>query len=88
MANAQGIQQLNTVMANYTALAKDPHSITIIDAADGSYYGTLYVTSGQIIGQPLVSPQTIVVSYQEAGHTYMNTYATETRAFVQRVQIG
>lgn len=75
-------------MANYNAIAKDAHSITILDAVDGSYYGTLYITSGQIIGQPIVSPQTIVVSYQEGGHTYMNTYSTETRAFIQRLQIG
>lgn len=75
-------------MASYNAIAKDAHSITILDAVDGSYYGTLYITSGQIIGQPIVSPQTIVVSYQEGGHTYMNTYSTETRAFIQRLQIG
>lgn len=83
-----GVASLSKGMATYTAVAKDAHSITILDAVDGSFYGTLYITSGTIVGQPMVSPQTIVVSYQEGGHTYMNTYVTDTRAFVQRIQIA
>lgn len=70
-----------------TASASSPHSITLIDVATGAYMGSIYVTSGNIIGQPLVSPDMIVVTYQEGGSTYINKYSTSTRAFMSRQRI-
>lgn len=71
-----------------TAVAKDTHSITILDSISGSYKATIYVTSGTIVGQPIISAQTIVVSYQEGGCVYTNTYSTESLAFIQRIQVS
>lgn len=70
-----------------TAVAKDTHSITIIDTVSGGYKATIYVTSGTIVGQPVVSANTILVTYQEGGNTFSNTYSTESLAFMQRLQL-
>lgn len=71
-----------------TAVAGDPHSITLLEVGSGTFQGTLYITSGNIIGQPMVSGNTIVVNYQEGGHTYMNSYAADTKMFLNRIMVS
>lgn len=73
---------------NIAASASSPNSITLIDVSTGAYMGSIYITSGTIIGQPLVSPDLIVVTYQEGGSTYISKYSTETKAFKGRQRIG
>ena len=52
-------------MANniYTAVASNQHNMTIYDAVSGNYIASINVTSGQIIGQPIMSPNTITVTF-------------------------
>lgn len=71
-----------------TASASSSHAITLIDVHTGAYMGSIYVTSGSIIGQPLVSADMIVVTYQEGGVTYINKYSTDTKAFMGRQRIS
>ena len=46
----------------YTAVAANQHNITVYDASSGNYVSSINVTSGQIIGQPIVSANTITVT--------------------------
>lgn len=71
-----------------TAVVKDTHSVTVLDAASGNYKATIFVTSGTIMGQPIVSANSIVVTYQEGGNMYSNTYSTASLAFMQRLPLG
>ena len=46
----------------FTVAVHDPHSVSLYDAETGSYEGVIYVTSGTIIGTPIVSPKSISVT--------------------------
>ena len=48
----------------FTAVVHDPHSLSIYDVKTGSYQGVIYVTSGAIVGQPIISGKTLNVSFQ------------------------
>lgn len=69
----------------YTAVANNKNSISLYDVENGGYRGTIFVTTGEIIGQPIVSPKTITVTYTEGGNNYMNVYDSERRNLI-RVQ--
>ena len=73
--------------ANITAVVHDPHSLSLYDVKTGSYLGVIYVTSGTIMGQPLISSKTINVSFQENGRLYMSTYELPSRNFVRKITI-
>lgn len=68
----------------YTAVASNEHNITIYDAVTGSYISSINVTSGQIIGQPIVSANTITVTFTERGNNYMSVYNAKTLSFLRR----
>jgi hypothetical protein len=73
-------------MANnvYTAVAANPHNISIYDAVSGGYISSINVTSGQIIGQPIISANTITVTFTEGGVNYMSVYDAQSLNFVRR----
>lgn len=73
-------------MANktYTAVASNAHNITIYDAVSGGYVSSINVTSGQIIGQPIVSANTITVTFTERGNNYMSVYDVKSLSFLRR----
>jgi hypothetical protein len=68
----------------YTAVASNAHNITIYDAVSGDYVASINVTSGQIIGQPIISAKTITVTYSEKGSNYMNVYDSKTFSFIRK----
>lgn len=62
----------------YTAAAANEHSISIYDVETGSFERSIFVTSGQIIGQPIVSANTITVTYTEGGNNWMSVFDSST----------
>lgn len=70
-----------------TAATSDTHSIKCYDVATGQYKGVLFVTNGQIIGQPTVGSDTISVTFSEQGHTWLGTW-THNLAFKSKIMIG
>lgn len=65
-----------------TAVANSKNSISLYDET-GGYRGTIFVTSGEIIGQPIVSAKTITVTYTEGGNNYMNVYDAERHSLIR-----
>ena len=51
----------------FTATIHDPHSIALYDAQSGAYEGVIYITSGTIIGMPIVTPKSVSVQFTENG---------------------
>ena len=72
----------------YTAVAADDHRINIYDARTGSFISCINVTSGCIIGSPMVSSDTISVVFEERGHRYMNVYDGRTLSFLRRQSLS
>lgn len=72
---------------NITAVVKDKHSVALYNVADGSFRGTLFVTSGEIIGQPLQSAETLTVTYTEGGSNYMSTYKLPGLQFKSKIKL-
>lgn len=77
-------------MANntYTAVASNPHNISIYDAVTGGYISSINVTSGQIIGQPIISANTITVTFTEGGFNYMSVYDAQSLSFLRRQSLA
>lgn len=77
-------------MANkqYTAVAANQHSISIYDVTSGNFYSSLFITSGQIIGQPIVSAKTITVTFTEGGTNYMSVYDAQSLNFIRRQSLS
>jgi hypothetical protein len=48
---------------NFTVVVHDPHSVALYDAETGGYEGIIYVTSGSIVGTPIITPKTVTVTY-------------------------
>lgn len=71
----------------FTVAVYDPHSISIYDVATGGYRGIIYVTSGSIIGNPIVTAKNISVTFTENGKTYISTYEMPSRAFLKKIAI-
>ena len=70
-----------------TAVVADPHVLSLYDAQTGEYDGIIYVTSGSIIGQPIVTADKLTVTYSENGFTYMNLYKLPSKEFDRKIQI-
>lgn len=72
---------------NFTVVVHDPHSVSLYDAETGSYEGVIYVTSGAIIGTPIITPKTVTVTHTESGSTYMSVYDLPSRGFNKKIKI-
>lgn len=70
-----------------TAVVTDPHILSLYDAQTGDYDGILYVTSGAIIGNPIVTADKLTVTYTENGLTYMNIYKLPSKNFDRKIQV-
>ena len=70
-----------------TAVVVDPHVLGIYEADTGNYCGILYVTSGTIVGQPIISSDKLSVNYIENGNSFINVYELPSRNFVRKIQI-
>lgn len=73
-------------MANktYTAVASTKHNIGIYDAETGNYVKSLFVTTGEIIGQPIISAKTITVAYTEGGNNWMAVFDVNTHNLIRK----
>ncbi len=71
----------------FTVAVHDPHSVSLYDAETGSYEGVIYVTSGTIIGTPIVSPKSISVTCSESGCTYLTIYDLPSKSFNKKIKI-
>ena len=50
----------------------------------GNYISSINVTSGQIIGQPIISANTITVTFTEGGCNYMSVFDAQSLNFIRR----
>lgn len=57
-----------------TVVSKDPHSVNIYAAATGNLKRTVYVTSGEIVGQPVNNGDTCTITCIEGGRTMIAIY--------------
>ena len=71
----------------FTVAVHDPHSICLYDASTGSYEGIIYVTSGSIIGNPVVTPNSVSVTFTEHGSTYMSVFDLPSKTFSKKIYI-
>lgn len=72
---------------NFTVVVHDPHSVSLYDAETGGYEGVIYVTSGSIIGTPIITPKTVTVTFTENGSTYMSVYDLPSKGFNRKIKI-
>lgn len=72
----------------YTVVASNAHNITIYDAVSGNYISSINVTSGQIIGQPIMSPKTITVTFTEGGCNYMSVFDAQSFNFIRKQSLN
>lgn len=72
---------------NFTAAVHDPHSICLYDAETGGYEGIIYVTSGSIIGTPIINPKSVSVTYTENGSTYMSIFDLPSKGFNKKIYL-
>lgn len=72
---------------SFTVVVHDPHSVSLYDAETGGYEGVIYVTSGSIIGTPIISTKTVSITHLENGHTYMSVYDLPSRSFNKKIKI-
>ncbi|MBO5827116.1 MAG: hypothetical protein J6R59_01360 [Paludibacteraceae bacterium] len=71
----------------YTVAVRDTHSISLYDASTGGYEGIIYVTSGSIIGNPIISSNSVTVTFTENGSTYMSIFDLPSRRFNKKIRI-
>lgn len=71
----------------FTATIKDPHSVALYDAQTGNYEGIIYITSGSIIGMPIVTPKSLSVQFTENGLNYMSFYDLPSRSFNRKIYL-
>ena len=71
----------------FAASIKDSHSVALYDAQTGGYEGVIYVTSGSIIGTPIISTKTVSITHLENGSTYMSVYDLPSRSFNKKIKI-
>lgn len=69
------------------AVAKDNNTIAIYDTL-GSLKTSIFVTSGQIIGQPQNTGNQITVTFTEGGQNYMAVYGLPNFNFINKVSLG
>lgn len=72
---------------NINVVVHDPHSVSLYDVNSGQYLGIIYVTSGSIVGSPIISQKTVSVTSNESGVMYMTTYDMTTRSFVRKIRV-
>lgn len=70
-----------------TAVVKDQHSISLYNVSDGMYKGTLFITSGNIIGQPITNADSVTVTFNEGGFNFMSTYKLPGLQFKSRIRL-
>ena len=57
-----------------TVVAKDRHSVNIYSATTGNFIRNVYITSGEIIGQPICSQELCTITCMEGGRTLIIIY--------------
>lgn len=72
---------------NFTVVVHDPHSVSLYDAETGSYEGVIYVTSGAIIGTPIISSKTVSITYTENGATFMSVFNLPSKSFNKKIKL-
>jgi heme oxygenase len=72
---------------NITVTVQDTHSLGLFDVATGQYLGIIYVTSGSIVGSPIISQSAVTVTSQENGIMYMSTYELPTKKFIRKIRV-
>lgn len=72
---------------NFTVVVHDPHSVSLYDAETGSYEGVIYVTSGAIIGTPIISSKTVSITYAENGATFMSVFNLPSKSFNKKIKL-
>lgn len=71
----------------FTASIHSPHSVALYDAQTGSYEGVIYITSGSIIGMPIVTPTSLSVQFTENGYNYMTVFDLPSKAYNKKIPL-
>lgn len=71
-----------------TVVAKDKHSVVVMDAATGNFRGSCFVTSGEIVGQPAQSGNIVTITCQESGKTWVKVYDLPSMNFRRQNSIA
>ena len=68
----------------YTAVASTKHNIAIYDAESGNFVKSIFITTGEIIGQPIISAKTITVTYSERGSNWMSVFDGQSHNLIRK----
>lgn len=71
----------------FAASIHDPHSVALYDAQTGAYEGVIYITSGTIIGMPIVTPKSLSVQFTENGLNYMTIFDLPSKAYNKKIPL-
>ena len=71
----------------FSATIHSPHSVALYDAQTGMYEGVIYITSGTIIGMPIVTPKSLSVQFTENGYNYMVVYDLPSKMFNKKIPL-
>lgn len=55
-------------------IAKDPHSVNLYNAVTGNFIRNVFITDGEIIGQPVASGDVCTITCMEGGRTLLVIY--------------
>lgn len=70
-----------------SVVARDSNTIVIYDTL-GNMKNSIFVTSGQITGQPQVNGPQIVVNFTEGGQNYMSIFDSSNFNFINKIHLG
>ena len=55
-------------------IAKDPHSVNLYNAVTGNFLRNVFITNGEIVGQPVSSGDICTITCMEGGRTVVVVY--------------
>lgn len=69
---------------NVTVVVKDAHSVVVMDSPSGNFRGMYFVTSGEIVGSPQQSGNTVTITCRESGMTWVKVYTLPQMGLVRQ----
>ena len=64
-------------------IVKNNHSVCVLDARTGNYIGEHRITSGEIVGSPQQSGNTVTITCRESGMTWVKVYTLPQMGYVR-----
>ena len=73
---------------NYTVVANDQHSVSVYEVPSGEFRGTVFITDGQILGQPIISGDTVTINIFENGKNWICVHSLPGMGFQKKIPVS